>query len=60
MEKIWCKRCKRGCCPIRKARRREGDILILSEIVTHEDGSKERRDYGRVNTVTNEILSMTI
>jgi hypothetical protein len=60
MDEIRCKKCSRGCCPIRKSQKREGDILILSEIITHEDGSKERREYGRVNEKTNQIISMAL
>ena len=60
MSEIWCKKCRRGSCPIRKSQRKEGNILILSEIITHEDGTKERRDYGKVDLKTNRILEMVI
>ena len=46
-----------GPCTRRKQRRREGDLLILAEIITHSDGTKEQREYGRVNERTQEIVS---
>ena len=53
---IMCKRCHDDC-RITKSRRRVGDILELAEIIHHQDGTRERRVYGRVNERTNRIVS---
>ena len=60
MEYISCKRCH-ATCTVRKARpTRIGDIAEHAEIITHRDGTKERRVYGHVNVVTNQIVDMTL
>ena len=56
MRIIFCKQCTRGTCPMRLMMKRNGDILTFYELVKHEDGSKERRVYGRVNEKTNELF----
>jgi len=56
MKKYRCDKCKRGYDVVRKSNKRIGDILEMAETITHEDGTKERRIWGRVNEKTNEIL----
>jgi hypothetical protein len=58
MKTYHCSKCKRGVCPVRKSNKRTGDILEMAETITHEDGTKERRVWGRVNERTNEILEV--
>lgn len=52
-----CNKCQRGECPRRKSNKKNGPILELAETIMHEDGSRERRVWGKVNWVTNEIIS---
>lgn len=55
MKLIWCEKC-RDTCSRRKHKKQTGDILELRDIITHQDGSREIRVWGRVNTKTDTIL----
>ncbi len=57
METIWCRRCN-ASCKVRRAPIRIVDgVEILSEFVYHADGTRERREYGRIDHATQRILS---
>lgn len=57
MRSIRCTRCNASCV-IRKAPMRIVDgVEILSEFVYHRDGTRERREYGRIDHATQRILS---
>ena len=62
MSQIHCRKCH-AVCNVRKSKRRDKmypDIVICGEVITHQDGSKEFREYGRINEKTDQIITMSL
>ena len=55
-----CQKCKRGACPRRSSSRISNGIKELMETTTHEDGTKERWVWARIDVKTDQPLEVNL
>lgn len=56
MRLFSCSKCSRGACPVRRASRVINGVKELIDVLTHEDGTKEKRVWAKIDVKTDSVL----
>ena len=55
----WCNKCFEYC-PRRRSTSTKNGITTLAEIITHKDGTKERKEWAKFEKETERIISLEL